>query len=118
MRGATPRPWGIGRATWALCGLFAVLHTVIGMLFGAVGFIMKGRQWPGVTLFTGMMRLYFAEQFQFEFAAALAAFWLAAWVARWPVSSAPDAREWAGRGFGIFIIVAAIAIRISHALGV
>lgn len=111
-RDLSPLPWGIGRATWALTGIFAVLNSVSGVLFAIVSVVVRSGHLPGGALLSNVTRLYWGQQMLLEFAWALAAFWLAAWIARWPIGGPHDAREWTGRGFGVLVLGASIAIRV------
>jgi hypothetical protein len=58
-----------------------------------------------------------AQQFLAEFPWALAAFGLATALAGWQSHAPGDAREWAGRGFGLLVVAAGVLLRCLQAGG-
>ncbi len=105
----SPRPWGLGRWAWSVVGLFVVSRHALGVVFDAI-----------VHWYMGMMKEFAADLLPrlranlCHWLLAIAPYLIiAVWTTRWvsgPKAGRADGREWAGRIFGILIIVTMVVI--------
>jgi hypothetical protein len=116
IRKRSPRPWGIGRATWAIVGTYAILNTATGLVFALITELRRSGRIPGSDWVGTVVRLYL-WQLSGDFTWALVAFWLAAGWAGWMRGGVADAREWAGRAFGGVVVVSSVALRLLQSMG-
>jgi hypothetical protein len=99
-RGRGPAVWGFGRWVWALFGVAALLEFGKGLAYAALADAVDRRVMPRLS------EVYHnAVMTPWWLVAGLAwipvAFWVTARLARLPGDPNPDAREWAGRVFGV-----------------
>ena len=105
-RRRSPAHWGLGRWSWAVAGLYAAWVHLVGFEGAAFrGYNQLGLIW---------VYFYGLREARPSLVPMLLSVWLTARFARLPRDPAPDAREWAGRAFGGFVVVVT-AIRLATA---
>ena len=101
-RRRSPDRWGLGRWTWAIAGLYTVAIHAAGIAKGLrEGMFYLGLPW---------IYFYGLREAWTYLGPALVSAWVAARMARLPRGVAPDAREWAGRVYGILVVAASASL--------
>jgi hypothetical protein len=99
-RRRSPERWGLGRWTWAIAGLYVVAIHLAGVAKGVrEGMFYLGFPW---IYFYGLRPAWP------YLGVGLVSTWLAARMARLPRDPKPDAREWAGRVYGVLVVVTSV----------
>ena len=115
-RGRGPRPWGIGRWTWSMASIYLVLKVAFDLMRLVLTNSMWRRASWGRAWHEELAPLFIyslASVFRIYFAFAMAAFLVTVRLAGSPSDPAPDAREWSGRVFAVFVVVWPIASNVT-----
>jgi hypothetical protein len=113
-RKRSPAIWGFGRWTWSVAGLYFLLNSGFMVLVAAASEAYQGRPIHIVALILTWLPWYGALEWG-RIAWGLVAIGITRRLARVPPDPAPDAREWAGRIFAVFLVVWTVAEEIARA---
>lgn len=111
-RRPVPTPWGIGRRTWAIAALTALLLMMVRVgSTVALTWKLKGMG-PGFDAIVGDARYVMTSAFPESAPWTFAAIGLASLFDGQPRDPSPDAREWSGRALLALIVGQALASRV------
>src|SRR6516165_6019651 len=106
----SPAIWGTGRLTWALLGTTSLL---LWLSYAVNDLMTSYRGWIDpvwITDFTGNIVFHSHLPLLHDLAWLPLAIWLTSRLAGWRPSPMIDGREWAGRAFGVLLVVSRIAV--------
>jgi hypothetical protein len=102
-RGTRVGVWGIGRCLWSVVGLMVAAR----MMWDAVAVLVTGNLRPGTDLWSLLRKSVQMSAVDVTVLNLLpVALWITSRLGRWPRDPCPDAREWAGRVFGVVMTIA------------
>lgn len=111
-RRARPKPFGLGRWTWAFAGSYLVIQaaTYIGSEVAPQSRISMALGIP--MRWDSLLARFVLGGVGVDFPLTLLAAWVGLWIGLRPTDPEPDAREWAGRVFGGGIILWGLALKL------
>ncbi len=108
-RTSSPRAWGPGRWIWSVSAAYLVLEGVKALRWFAIPLRHSGLSWSSVyPAMRDHLEILGSVQFGSTFAILLASAAISARVARASLGPRADDREWAGRVFGVLILLSAL----------